>query len=264
MGFDRITILVDHPAPEISHRKITQHCRKLEILDSNSQKYHPGWQTIIRLYQPTRRALIELQAQLGPRCRTYVRYAELAFDLITSGFRSSGIIHDFMLEHFRLPYVRQSVWFEKGTAYFARRASSDGKKVGANFVIYSDKPSKLKRFRDKGQPCCHLEYRFQGVEMLAQHGLLTLSDCIDFDHQAFWRDNLRLYMLPKKVELGRRLDPRGTQVSDTALTKRANTLLGRYRYGEAVVLQDLWREQPLIAKLVKPIDNSLFIRGVTS
>ncbi|WP_281718922.1 hypothetical protein [Pandoraea apista] len=263
MGFDRITVWTDHPAPDIPVHLIKQHCRDVTVRNCNSQKFHPLWQTEIYVHQPTRQALVELQSALGAGRRTSIQYAEVAIDWITRDCVAAGFFYDFVLEHLRVPYMRQPVRFEEGTAYFARLAARNGKKVGTNVVMYADEPSKLGAPALVDQPCCHLEYRFHGIETLAQHGLLSLSDCVDFDHHTFWLENLRLYVLAKKVELGRRLAPDGTLVSDVALTKRANTLLDRYRCGDVVVLQDLWCEQPLIAKLVTRIDNSPFIRGVT-
>lgn len=263
MGFDRITVWTDHPAPDIPVHLIKQHCRDVTVRNCNTQKFHPLWQTEIYVHQPTRQALVELQSALGPGRRTSIQYAEVAIDWITRDCVAAGFFYDFVLEHLRVPYMRQPLRFAEGTAYFTPRASSNGKKVGTNVVMYADEPSKLDASSLVDQPCCHLEYRFHGIETLAQHGLLTLPDCVDFDHQVFWRENLRLYMLPKKVVLGRRLASCTAQVTDAVLTKRANTLLDRYRCGDVVVLQDLWREQRLIAKLVTRIDNLPFIRGVT-
>lgn len=264
MGFDRLSLWTDHPAPEIPAHALKKHCRKFEVRSGRSQKFNPAWQTEIRVFQPGSQALIELQSALGPRRRTCVRYAEPAIDWLAKNFDAAWIIYDFMLEHFRVPYMRQPVRFKENTAYFARRASSDGTKTGTNVVMYADRNSKLWPSHRLAQPCCHLEYRLQGVETLAQHGLLSLSDCIRFDHQAFWRENLRLFQLPKKVDLGCRLDPDNSNVSDTALRKRANALLDRYRHGGAIVLQDCWREHPVVADLVTSTDNAPFICGVTS
>ncbi|PLZ03037.1 hypothetical protein CY652_06910 [Burkholderia sp. WAC0059] len=263
-GFDRLTLWINHPAPDIPVHVIEPHCRKLVMRSGRSLKFNPEWQTEIKILQPSRCALIELQAALGPRRSTCVRYAEPALDWLTNNYDDAKVIYDFVLEHFRVQYMRQPVKFKEGTAYFARRASHDGTKTGTNVVMYADRVSKLWPARGLDQPCCHLEYRFQGIETLAQHGLLSLSDCIDFDHHAFWRANFPLYKLPKKVELGYRLAPDKANVSDTALTKRANRLLDRYRHGDALVLQDCWRENPIISDLVTSIDNAPFIGEVTT
>ncbi|CAE6706324.1 hypothetical protein [Paraburkholderia nemoris] len=264
MGFDRLTLWTDHPAPDTPSRALQQHCRKLVVKSGRSLQFNPAWQTEIKIFQPGRQALVELQAALGPRCRTLVRYAEPAIDWTASDYDDAEVLYYFILEHLRVPYMRQPVKFKEGTAYYARRASRDGTKTGTNVVMYADRPSKLWAARRLALPCCHLEYRLQGVETLVQHGLLTLSDAIDFPHQAFWGENLRLFSLPKKVELGYHLAPDNANVSGTALTKRANRLLDRYRHGEAIVLQDCCRELPIVGSLVTSVDNAPFIGGVTS
>lgn len=264
MGFDRLTIWTNHPAPNIPTQSIEPHCRKLKVRGGHSQKFNPEWQTEIRFFQPGRQALIELQSALGPRCRTCVRYAEPAADWLANSTADADAIYDFMLERLRVPYMRQPVRFKESTAYFARRSSADGTKAGTNVVMYADRPSKLWPAHQRARFCCHLEYRLQGIEILTQHGLLSLSDCIGFDHHAFWRENLRLFALPKKVELGYQLAACAADVSDTALRKRANLFLDRFRHGNAIVLQDCWRENSMIGDLVTGIDNAPFINGVTS
>ncbi|RQN40814.1 hypothetical protein [Paraburkholderia tropica] len=263
LGFDRVTLWTDHPAPEIPTRLVERHCRKLEVRSGHSLKFNPVWQTEIRVFQPSRQALIELQSALGARRRTCVRYTEPAADWLANNYEGATAVYNFMLERLRVPYMRQPVKFREGTAYFARRKSHDGTKTGTNVVMYADRPSKLWPVHRLAQPCCHLEYRFQGVETLAQYGLLSLSDCIGFDHQAFWREHLRLFKLPSKAELGFHLAANNADVSDTALRKRANRLLDRYRRGDAIVLQDCWRENSIVGDLVSSIDNTPFISGVT-
>ncbi|WP_133647764.1 hypothetical protein [Paraburkholderia flava] len=263
MGFDRLTIWTDHPAPDIPVDAIQQHCRKLEVKDDYSLAFHPVWQTEIKIFQPSRQALIELQRALGPRRRTTVRYAEVALDWLANHRSAAQVIYDFVLERLHVPYMRQPVVFEEGTAYFARRSSVDGSKNGTIVAMYADRVSDLWPAHQLPLPCCHLEYRLQGAETLAQYGLLSLPDCIGFDHQAFWREHLRLFRLPKKLDLGYRLAPENTDVSKEALRKRANRILDHYRHGDAIVLQNLWRENPVIDDLITRIDNSPFINDVT-
>ncbi|WP_232354762.1 hypothetical protein [Burkholderia pseudomallei] len=258
-GFDRLTCWIDHPAPDIPVSIVQQHCGEMTITNCYSRPFHPVWQTEVKIFQPSPEALIELQRALGSRHRIRMGYAELAFDWLVADRNAADMLYRFILKHMRVPYLRHAVTFAEETAYFAPRAADDLSKSARNAVLYADRPSKLWAARQDCSPCCHLEHRFQGVDTLAQHGLLSLEDCIRFDHRAYWAEHLRLYRLPSKLELGRWLNPNSIDVSDTALTKRADRFLGRYSYGDIFVLQDCWRGNPSIANVLTPINNAPFL-----
>jgi hypothetical protein len=259
MAFDRLTLWVDHPAPNIRISRIAPHCTKLEVRGCFSLPFHPVWQTEIRVFQPCRQALIELQHALGTRHRVRLGYAELALDWLVEDRDAAEVLYRFVLKYMRVPYIRHAVTFKEGTAYFARRAGSDLAKSARNIVLYADKPSKLWPARQLNSPCCHLEHRLQGVNMVAQYGLLSLADCIGFDHRAFWTEHLRLFRLPSKVELGRWLNSESADVSGTALAKRADRFLGQYFHNDVFILQNCWRENSDIASVVTPLANTPFI-----
>ncbi|RQY16666.1 hypothetical protein DF118_06120 [Burkholderia stagnalis] len=263
-GFDRLTFWIDHPAPEIPVSRVQRHCEKVTITNCYSLPFHPVWQTQVMLFQPSRQALIELQHAFESRHRIRMGYAELALDWLVADRDAADTLYSFVLKHMRVPYLRHAVAFEEGTAYFAPRATDDLSKSARNVALYADRPSKLWSARQERSPCCHLEHRFQGVDVLAQRGLLSLEDCIRFDHRGYWAEHLRLFRLPSKVELGRWLNPDSIDVSGTALANRADRFLDRYRHGDTFVLQDCWRENPTIANALMPIDNELFFVDVTS
>ncbi|MBJ9732222.1 hypothetical protein I5695_25920 [Burkholderia cenocepacia] len=258
-GFDRLTCWIDHPAPDIPVSLVQQHCGEMTITNCYSLPFHPVWQTEVKIFQPSREALIELQRALRSRHRIRMGYAELAFDWLVADRDAADMLYRFILKHMRVPYLRHAVTFEEGTAYFAPRAADDLSKNVRNVVLYADRPSKLWAARQDRSLCCHLEHRFQGVYTLAQRGLLSLEDCIRFDHRAYWAEHLRLFRLPSKVDLGRWLNPDSIDVSDTALAKRTDRFLGRYSYGDTFVLQDCWRGNPSIASVLTPIDNAPFL-----
>lgn len=258
-GFDRLTCWVDHPAPDIPVPLVRRYCGEMKITNCYSRPFHPVWQTEVKIFQPSREALIELHRALESRHRIRMGYAELAFDWLVADRNAADMLYRVVLKHMRVPYLRHAVTFEEGTAYFAPRAADDLSKNVRNVVLYADRPSKLWATRQDRSPCCHLEHRLQGVDTLAQYGMLSLEDCIRFDHRAYWAERLRLYRLPSKVELGRWLNPDSIDVSDTALTKRADRFLGRYSYGDTFVLQDCWRGNPSIATVLTPIDNAPFL-----
>lgn len=262
-GFDRLTCWIDHPAPDIPISLVQQHCREVTIKNCYSRQFHPIWQTEVMLFQPGRQALIEFQHALGARHRIRMAYAELAFDWLVANSDAADMLYRFIMKHMRVPYHRHGVTFEEGTAYFAPRASDDLSKNVRNVVLYADRPSKLWAVRQDHSPCCHLEHRFQGVDTLAQRGLLSLEDCIRFDHRAYWAEHLRLFRLPSKVELGRWLNPDSIDVSPTALAKRADRFLDRYSHRDTFVLQDCWGENPSIVNVLTQIENAPFLTEVT-
>lgn len=258
-GFDRLTCWVDHPAPDIPIHLVRRYCGEMTITNCYSRPFHPVWQTEIKIFQPSREALIELQRALESRHRIRMVYAELAFDWLAADRDAADTLYRFIVKHMRVPYLRHAVTFEEETAYFAPRAADDLSKNVRNVVLYADRPTKLWAARQDRSPCCHLEHRFQGVGTLAQRGLLSLEDCIRFDHRVYWAEHLRLFRLPSKVELGRWLNPDSIDVSGTALAKRADRFLDRYSHGGTFVLQDCWRGNPNIANVLTPIDNAPFL-----
>ncbi|WP_232436636.1 hypothetical protein [Burkholderia ubonensis] len=262
-GFDRLTFWVDHPAPDIPVSRVQRYCGDVTITNCYSLPFHPVWQTEVKILQPSREALIELQRALESRHRIRMGYAELAFDWLVASREAAYVLYRFIVKHMRVPYLRHAVTFEEETAYFAPRAAHDLSKNVRNVVLYADRPSKLWAARQDRSPCCHLEHRFQGVDTLAQRGLLSLEDCIRFDHRAYWTEHLRLFRLPSKVKLGRWLNPDSIDVSGTALAKRADRFLDRYSHGDIFVLQDCWRENQSIANMLTQIDNALFFMDVT-
>ncbi|CAJ0724931.1 MULTISPECIES: hypothetical protein [Ralstonia] len=258
-GFDRLTFWIDHPAPRIPVSGIERHCANLKVNAGKSLLFHPVWQTEIEIFQPSREALSVLVQAIGTRHRVQLSYSELALDWLVESRAAAYAIRNFLLAQMYVPYLRHDVTFAKTTAYFAPRADKNSLKSARNVALYDDSTSKLWAARQLRSPCCHLEHRLQGVETLAASGLLTLADCVDFDHRAFWAENLRLFRMPSKGDLGRWLDPDNADVSEAALRKRADRFLNQYRHNEAFVLQDCRREYPDIDKLLLPLANELFL-----
>lgn len=258
-GFDRLTFWVNHPAPSIPVHEIEHHCAKLNVVTGRSLPYHPMWQTQVDVFQPSDKALTLLAAAMGTRHAVRLSYAELAIDWLADTRTAAYSLRNFMLAHLHMPYLRHNVAFKRMTAYFAPRADQHAEKKARNVVLYADRTSKLWPAHELKSPCCHLEHRLHGVGTLANQGLLTLADFAQFDHRAFWAENLRLYCLPKMAELGRWLDPDNADVSPAALRKRANVFLNQYRHNEIFVLQNLWRDVREIANVLLPLTNELFL-----
>lgn len=258
-GFDRLTFWVNHPEPHIPASEIERHCAKLNVVTGRSLPYHPMWQTQVDVFQPSGTALSLLATAMGSRHAVRLSYAEPAIDWLVDTPTGAYSLSKFFLGHVRVPYLRNSITFKEMTAYFAPRADQRADKNARNVVLYADRTSKLWPAHELKSPCCHLEHRLHGVGTLANQGLLTLADCAQFDHRAFWAENLRLYCLPKMAELGRWLDPDNADVSPAALRKRAKVFLNQYRHNEIFLLQNLWRDVPEIDNILLPLSNELFL-----
>ena len=100
-------------------------------------------------------------------------------------------------------------------------------------------------------PCFHLEWRVSGKAALARLGLRALDDLINFDHVGHWQDNLNLYQLPSKTDLGRllaKLDGGSPDASSVAYLKRANRWLDAHRIDGQFVLHNALKTTPNISR----------------
>ena len=259
MGFDRVSFVMDHPSPDIRLPLIGRHCNSITLKPCEPQKYHPMWQSHVDLFQPSAQALNLICQFIGNRYRVSLNYAEIAIDFLTETSGDAAEVHRFMLEHMTVPYLRHDVTHMGGTAYFAPRSMSSGTATPHNVVIYSDRPSKLRSVAYLCQPCCHLEHRLVGLAEMENHGFFSLTDCAQFDHEAFWHKNLHLSQLPAKVDLGRWLDPENSNVSGTALRKRADKFLDAYRYNGTLILQDCLHDNGDLKPLMRSIKSADFL-----
>jgi len=262
--FDRLTIEVDHPDPirKDIETAIQKQCADLKIHRGQSARFQPNWQTKIELYQPSKKALHMLAEGIKDH-RTKVNYVEIACDWITQDSVAAQTLYRYLLAHVYVNGMRQGITFYQGTAYFKKRVNEVGTRHAKNVVLYADKPSKLFNARTRGRHCCHLEYRFTDRQAAASIGLLTIGDCTEFRHRAFWLKHLQLYKF-KKIDVGRVVSPEDTNVSGTILRRRADDFLDQHSHGGTYVLQDCvieWRDtiSPSdLKQLLQPIDNRRF------
>jgi hypothetical protein len=261
MAFDRLRFYVDHPSPNIPLAQIRRYCNDVQLIACNSPPYQPMLQSRVELFQPNTEALNVISHAIGSRYSVRLTYAEIAVDFMTRTIDDAALISRFMLEHMTAPHLRHRVVHEGQTSYFAPRTMASNKATPHNVVMYADRPSKLWPVAHLEQPCCHLEHRLTGSSALEHYGLFSLSDCIAFDHERFWLENFHLHQLPSKTDIGRWIDPSNCDVSGTALRKRADQFLNRYRHGDTVVLQNCLNEHPEMKPLLRPIDNALFLAG---
>lgn len=255
VGFDRITLWVNHPKPKIP-RSIRNRLGRKVTIKTRSVTYHAYWQTEIRIHQPYVDGLRGLTRVLCGKYATKITYAEIAIDWIAASRDDAAQLQQYILQHFYLKHSRYAVKFEKSTAYYGPRASETHGKFHRNFVIYADKFSKLAR--GKKLPCCHLEYRF-GSPKLKCIGLFTIGDCAAFDFHGFWPRHLNLVRISSKKNLGRILEPENQDVSGASFRQRADVFLKVHAYQGGFILQDCILQRREIMPILEPIDNRHFL-----
>jgi hypothetical protein len=256
-AFDRITVWIDHPAPDISLQHIGRYCGGDPVIEGcKSLPGHPMWQTEIRLFQPAPKALCILREALGGNA-SKVTYAEIAIDWITCDSGDALKLQNYLLRHLRVAHLRHVVLFHVDTAYYGPRSSSHLERRHHNVVLYSDMPSKLWPTATAGRPCCHLEHRFSGIDACRAVGLNTVSDCALFDHRAFWSQHLTLFDF-RKTDIGRVVAP-DPSVSDSMLRMHADTFLKKHTHDGNLVLQNCVLSNRKIVRVLKPLDQQHFV-----
>jgi hypothetical protein len=258
-AFDRITIWLDHPAPDLPVKQIKAHCGKPPLIsDGKSHRHHPLWQCEMSLFQPTEPALqIVRDALVGIISK--VTYVELASDWITGSRDDALELQHYFLRHLRITNIRQPVKFDTETAYFNRRASKQRERCNINAALYADKPSK---FTSGSRACCHLEYRLSGMSACRGVGLNTVADCASFEHSDFWSRHLTLFDFSSKVALGKIVAPK-PEVSDVALRKHAKQFLLANSYEGRYILQNCVLSNRKVLRALHPIDHRHFLQMST-
>lgn len=231
-GYDRIGLYLDHADRPVPIEQLETTCSGIEIAPANIP-YQARWKQQIHLFQPTPRALRILDEALKGGVAVGISYAEIALDILHPDKRHLKAIRNSFLASVKFHYGRDEVILDESTYYYCRR-STGTTRTPKNLVLYADNPSKLHNGRHDhdGLPCCHFEMRISGSDSLEKEGIVSLQDLISFKHRAFWERNLRLYSVPTQpTKLGRMLalaDGASTEVSGTALRKRANRWMERH------------------------------------
>lgn len=254
-GFDRITVWLDRPELPIEITRLKKHCADV-VEKLQEMPFNPRWKLKVDLFQPTIEGLELLESALGTEIAANVTKAEIACDIRSTKKGQARNRLKVFLAGAYIPYLRQSVQRYLKTWYFGRRATENGIQPSV-LVAYADKRSKL----NNAQPAeddlrvLHIESRKVGTKGLKSLGIISLRDLILFNHQKFWDSNLSMYQLPKLAQLGRLLaadQGRSTDVSDTALRKRAHVWIERYSNQGAFVLHNALRDyQQLKRHLIK-------------
>ncbi|MFM0362135.1 hypothetical protein [Paraburkholderia sediminicola] len=262
LGFDRLTIWIDHPYPDLPVEDIRKHCGNISFMPCKSATYQNVWQTEIKLFQPSSTALKTLRNAIGHRYRTKLSYAEIALDWITVDEAHARELWTFFLKHFKLRSSRHHVQFCEDTAYYKPRSVGESGRNACNVVAYPDRLSKLNVPNTVGRPCCHLEFRLTGPTAISKAtNLFSVADCVAVDHQRFWQQHLTLFEVASKADLGRILKRNEAHTSEAAHRKRAATFLDKHTHSGIYVLQDCVLDLEAIKRILKPIDNRHFLKA---
>lgn len=232
-GYDRIGLYLDHADWPLPIELLKKTCKGIEIAPANIP-YQARWKQQIHLFQPTQATLGLLDEALQGSVTVGINYAEIALDVLHPDKRRVKAIRNSFLASAKFRYGRDVAIREESTYYYCRRTTGTNRtsKIPA---LYADKPSKLHNGRHylDGLPCFHVEMRISRGDSLEKEGVVSLQDLLLFKHRACWERNFRFYRVPTQpTKLGRMLalaDGASTEVSGTALRKRANRWLARHR-----------------------------------
>lgn len=265
-GFDRITLWIDIAELPISEEELEAHCADIEVT-LMQMPHNARWKLKIALRQPTRRCLRLLKEALGHDIAVLVSYVEIAFDMPAASAEHARLKRNFFLRSAKMRYQHHPVVLdEHGTVfYFGRRTKKKGNKwVRCSHVIaaYADKPSKLLNAQphEGSLPCAHVESRVSGSAALAEMGIVSLDDLIDFDHTAFWEGHIQLFRLPLRKVVGYQLAKaagKSLEVGDAAFCMRAANWESDHSILDAFdsnfILHNALREAPELCKAFQKI-----------
>lgn len=246
-GLDRFTVWLDHTELTIKKSILERHCTKITVC-LEQMPYNARWKLKLVILQPTIKFLQLLVDALGSNIAALLTYVEIACDLPAKNAEQALLWRDDLMAKASMKSQRGTVRLDKRgtTFYFGSRykVKKQVKVRRANVLtVYADKPSKLNNAgpADGNLPCLHIENRTSGAAALEAHGIVSLSDLIQFDHQRFWNEHLIVYALPGVTKLGRILAEHlntNTNISNTALVKKAHAWERGYRIRGAFIMHN--------------------------
>jgi hypothetical protein len=145
---------------------------------------------------------------------------------LTSTAAEAEKLQAYVDAHWYKPYHRET---HKVEVYANSTTYLGFKNWQSRYVTYADKPS-----RHTGEPCCHLECRFQSRRTVAGLGIDSLNDLLAFDHRVFWGKRLRLCEYDLEV-LGKRWNGRHLNRTPLILKSANFTYNVDKRTGETLV-----------------------------
>ena len=265
-GYDRITLWLDRAELPISRQVLRRHCTRLKV-KVGQMKANARWKLRLMMFQPTLECLQLLAVAVGRDVNTLLTYIEIACDVPASTKAESLRMRDCFLADASIHYQRQKVLRNRTCWYYGRRTSAiNGQRRGNVLTIYADRPSKINNAKpaENASPCLHIEWRATGSAAIEAANLVTLTDLIAFDHKSFWNTRLRMYKLPCLTDLGRLLataSGAGTNVSGTALRKRATRWKNRHNINGKFVMHNALKEFSTLAEKLKKIPFWDWLQG---
>jgi hypothetical protein len=264
-GYDRIALWIDSSELPISKAGLEKFCTKVEAT-LMQMPHNARWKLKVELHQPTFDCLRLLKKAFGHDIAASINYIENAVDVLASSKDEALRIRNYLLASVKLPYLRHPVVLsEHGTIfYFGPRIKQKGNKLVRNervVAVYADKPSKILNARpsEDAVPCAHAEFRVSGSAAIADIGIVSLDDLINFDHPNFWGNSLRFYELPERKVLGYQLAKAANaslDVTDAAFRKRAANWVLKYSiqdsFGSNFIMHNAMLDDPEFCKLFKP------------
>ncbi len=254
-GFDRITIWLDRPELPVDLIILKKHCTNVEVVHKQMEK-QARWKCMLLVFQPTVEFLRVLVEKLGSDVCTLITYVEIACDTYPDTNDKVLCWCGNFLSSAHMLSQQQSVVLNKHytTWYYGRRLYYNRNKRPNVLAVYADKPSKLLNARPATDDprCLHIEWRVTGSKALSRFGIVSVTDLILFNFQAFFNTNILMYQLPNRTtDLGQVLTEfcgYKAIVSKTMIRKRAYKWIKNYSIDEHFVLHNALLEMPDIAK----------------
>jgi hypothetical protein len=187
---DRLTYWLREPLRPNVLDYLDGYCGRLDIR-TRPMMYDSRYRQRLQLCQPKTAALRTLSKLAG-----MLTYLEVSLDWIFKTERQCDHAFEFLDTYYvKSHHQRQRVSLSHGTTRYSAEQGSPNV-----LAIYTDRPCKL-----TGEtPCVHLDWRMSGRSVIANAGIASPADLIDFDHRAFWQPRLNLYALRDLQTLGRR------------------------------------------------------------
>jgi hypothetical protein len=140
---------------------------------------HPMWPFSIRMHQPPRHVLVDLDQNLS---RHLVNRFDVAYDYLFDDLEKARA-----LQHFIAPRITQRWHGKRRAALIEETVYLAGAWKGRGGAVYSHNPSKV-----AGGPCTHVELRFYSARQTGRWDADSLSGLLRIDPAAILTHECRL------------------------------------------------------------------------
>jgi hypothetical protein len=199
---DTIKCLGKRPIPEADIEMLRSHCKHLDIRPHGAMVFprsgapyqiniHP-WRFRIEIHLPDPIALEYLARCPGLK----LTRVDLAQDWTFDDEQPKLDLFETFAEHLVQPHLKRYARIS-----FDNEGLSTGRRrKGRYFTLYASRACRIDGIVD----CLHIECRHLGTQALAQIGLYSPADLLDFDHAAYWhRIEANQLLAIDKEHLGR-------------------------------------------------------------